>query len=215
MACSAGNVLLMTTNPATAALATDPRTAFDRAAALACDVVAGVRPDRLGAATPCPEYDVRALLGHLVSVLRRVAAVGRGEPALSVPQVTTDVPDDAWAGVARAAAEDIRGVWSDDAALTRELQLPFGTLPGAAALAIYTGEITTHTWDVAVATGQQPDWDDDVVAQALSAIRTKLPAAGRGPGIPFADAVPVPDDALPIDQLVAWQGRDPSWTPAA
>lgn len=205
----------MTAIPPPAALATDPRPAFDRAATLACDVVAGVRTDQLTAPTPCAEYDVRALVGHLVSVLRRIAAVGRGEPALSVPQVSADVPDDSWGAAARAAADDIREVWSDDAVLGRELQLPFGTLPGAAALATYTGEITTHTWDLAVATGQRPAWDDDVVAQALPAIRAKLPASGRGPGIPFADAVPVPDDAPPVDRLVAWQGRDPSWTPPA
>ena len=28
--------------------------------------------------------------------------------------------------------------------------------------------------------------------------------------IPFAEAVPVPDDAPAIDRLVAWNGRDPS-----
>lgn len=37
--------------------------------------------------------------------------------------------------------------------------------------------------------------------------------AERPPGIPFADAVPVPDDAPAVDRLVAWQGRDPRWRP--
>jgi hypothetical protein len=39
--------------------------------------------------------------------------------------------------------------------------------------------------------------------------------AERPPEIPFADAVPVPEDAPAIDRLVAWQGRDPHWRPAA
>src|SRR4051794_5368167 len=63
---------------------TDPRPAFAGAVALAVDTAAAVRPDQLDRPTPCPEYDVRALLGHLLSVLRRVAAVGRGAPPISV-----------------------------------------------------------------------------------------------------------------------------------
>ena len=31
--------------------------------------------------------------------------------------------------------------------------------------------------------------------------------------IPFAEAVPVPDDAPAIDRLVAWNGRDPARGP--
>ena len=46
-------------------------------------------------------------------------------------------------------------------------------------------------------------------------MRGKLPAAERPPGVPFADAVPVPDDAPVIDRLVAWQGRDPHWRPGS
>jgi uncharacterized protein (TIGR03086 family) len=195
-------------------LTTDPRPAFASATATAVAAATAVRPDQLDGPTPCTEYDVRALLGHLVSVLRRVAAVGRGEPPSSVPQVTTDVPDDGWGQAARAAADDVLAVWADDALLDRQLTLPFGTLPGAAALATYTGELTTHTWDLAAATGQVPEWDPRVVTAALAATRRALPAANRGEGIPFGPVVPVPDDAPPIDRLVAWQGRDPRWTPA-
>ncbi|MGY1619576.1 TIGR03086 family metal-binding protein [Geodermatophilus sp. SYSU D00691] len=192
---------------------TDPRPAFATATATAVAVLAAVRPDQLAGRTPCPKYDVRALVGHLVSVLRRVAAVGRGEHPFSVPQVTTGVPDDGWGAAARAAADDVLAVWADDALLGRQLVLPFGTFPGAAALATYTGEVTTHTWDVAVATGQTPAWDDDVVARALAAAQRALPADRRGPEVPFGDVVPTAEDAAGIDRLVAWQGRDPRWTP--
>ena len=83
-------------------------------------------------------------------------------------------------------------------------------------------ELTVHTWDLATATGQQPDWDDTVVTAALEA-RPILPAENRRAvfeeisaamgldevAIPFAEAVPVQDDAAAIDRLVAWNGRDP------
>src|SRR4051794_33513426 len=109
------------------ALPTDPRPAFATAVATAVDAIGAVRPDQLDGPTPCTKYDVRALLGHLVAVPRRVAAVGRGEPPFSVPQVTTGVPDDGWGAAARAAADDVLAVWAaDPGLLDRELTLPYG-----------------------------------------------------------------------------------------
>jgi uncharacterized protein (TIGR03086 family) len=192
----------------------DPRPAFLSAARTASDTVALVSPGQLADPTPCSEYDVRALLGHLVAVLHRVSALAAGLPAIGSVPPATGVPDDGWAPAARAAVVEVEAAWSDPVVLGREMRLPFGTLPGAAALAAYTGEVITHTWDLAVATGQTPDWDDDLLVDALAAVRSKLPA-DRGPGIPFAPAVPVPDDAPVIDRLVAWQGRDPHWRPRA
>jgi uncharacterized protein (TIGR03086 family) len=198
-----------------APMPTDPRPLFASAVATALDVTAAVRPDQLDGPTPCTDFDVRHLLGHLVAVLDRVAAVGRGEDPLSVPFVAQGVPDDGWPAAATAAARRMAEVWADDAVLDRLLRLPFGTLPGAAALAGYAGEVTTHTWDLAVATGQMPEWDPGVLTVALGAIRQKLPSAERGAQIPFADAVPVAADAPLVDQLVGWQGRDPGWTAPA
>jgi uncharacterized protein (TIGR03086 family) len=194
-------------------LPTDPRPAFATAVGTAVDAMSAVRPDQLAGATPCTEFDVRTLLGHLLSVLRRVAAVGRGEPPFSVPQVSTDVPDDGWGAAARGAADDVLAVWADDTLLDRELTLPYGTHRGGVALATYTGELSTHTWDLAVATGQSPTWDDDALTVGLAGSRHILPADGRGEFIPFAPAVPVAADAPLIEQLVAWQGRDPAWRP--
>jgi uncharacterized protein (TIGR03086 family) len=195
------------------ALPTDPRPALATAVSTAVEAMSAVRPDQFAGPTPCTEYDVRTLLGHLLTVLRRVAAVGRGEPPFSVPQVSTDVPDDGWAAAARAAADDVLAVWADDVLLDRELTLPFGTQRGAVALATYTGELSTHTWDLAAATGQSPAWDDDALTVGLAGSRHVLPAEGRGGRIPFAPVVPVPADAPLIEQLVGWQGRDPGWAP--
>lgn len=194
---------------------TDPRPLFARAVATAVTCTSGVRPDQLDGPTPCTDYDVRHLLGHLVAVLHRIAAVGSGADPFSVPQVVDGVPDDGWPTALTAAARRMTEVWADDAVLDRPLRLPFGTMPGAAALTSYAGEVTTHTWDLAVATGQVPEWDPEVLTVGLAAIRQKLPSPERGPQIPFADAVPVPADAPLVDQLVAWQGRDPGWTPPA
>jgi uncharacterized protein (TIGR03086 family) len=213
------------TTPAPLALDFDPRPLFSAAAATASVVIGAVRPDQLDGKTPCSEYDVRQLLGHLVSVLPRVAAMGRGSDPMSVGGDPGEVADDAWLPTWLAAVDDVQAAWRDDAALERKIVLPWATDTGAAALLGYVSEITVHTWDVARATGQEPAWNDDVLRNALDLMQSWLPGENRaemyaavhakmGPeaanyGDPFAEVVPVPDDAALIDRLVAWNGRRP------
>jgi uncharacterized protein (TIGR03086 family) len=199
----------------------DPRVVLDRAIATGATVIARVRPDQLTAPTPCSEMDVRTMLGHLVAVLDRIAALGQGEDPFAVTE--THAPDDGWPDAWTTSARRAADAWRDDAVLDRPMTLPWIQGSGAEVLASYFSELTVHTWDLAIATGQQPDWDDTVVTAALAA-RDILPAQNRRAlfeeisaamgldevAIPFAEAVPIPDDAPAIDRLVAWNGRDPS-----
>ena len=201
----------------------DSRTVFARAVALASAVIDAVEPEQLALPTPT-EMDVRQLLEHLVMVLRRVACAGRGEEPWSWPIDAPDA-DGRWSEAWREAAHDVQAAWTNDAVLTRPTTLPWGTFPGHDALDIYTNEVTVHTWDLARATGQQPEWDPAVIAVADAAIHSQLPLADRAPiwdavkaslppGVewedPFANAVDVPEDASAIHRLVAWNGRQPS-----
>lgn len=201
----------------------DPRALFGRAVALAGSVMADVRPGQLDDPTPCAEFDVRALLAHLGTVLHRVAALARGEDPFALPDV--HVADDGWVEAWFDSARDVEAAWSDDETLTRVMRLPWAELPGAGILAMYTAELTLHTWDMATATGQRPEWDERVVGVAYEAMRRALPAEGRTAmfeailaemaperreaGFPFAEPVDVPADSTLIDRLVAWSGRQP------
>lgn len=200
---------------------TDPRPILDRAIVTGGSVIARVRPDQLTAPTPCSEMNVRAILGHLVAVLDRIAALGQGDDPFAITE--TDAADDGWSDAWTTAASRAADAWRDDAVLERPMALPWIQGNGAEILATYFSELTVHTWDLAMATGQQPAWDDAVVTAALAA-REILPAENRRAlfeeisaamgldevAIPFAEAVPIPDDAPAIDRLVAWNGRDPS-----
>jgi uncharacterized protein (TIGR03086 family) len=97
---------------------------------------------------------------------------------------------------------------ADPSVLGKTVRMPFGTMPGGAAIAVYTSEITLHTWDLAKATDQRPAWQPDVLASAIASMQ-RVPASPRGGPVPFGPVIEVPDDAAPIDRLVAWSGRRP------
>lgn len=199
---------------------TDPRPILDRAIATAGSTIAGIGPEQLTDPTPCSDMDVRALLGHLVGVLDRVTALANGDDPFAVVEIVE--PDDRWVDAWAESGRRAATAWSDDAVLKRPMALPWIEGSGAEVLTSYFSELTVHTWDLATATGQRPDWDDTVIDAALGA-RQILPAENRlvlyeeisasmgidEVAVPFAEAVPVPDDAPAIDRLVAWNGRDP------
>ena len=200
----------------------DPRPILDRAIATGGVVIAGLRPKQLTDPTPCSDMNVRTLLTHFIGVLDRIAALGNGEDPFAVSE--TNVPDDRWADAWKESGRRATDAWTDDAVLERPMALPWIQGSGAEVLATYVSELTVHTWDLATATGQQPEWDDTVVTAALEAARQILPAENRRAlyeeistamgldevAVPFAEAVPIPDDAPAIDRLVAWNGRDPA-----
>jgi len=186
----------------------DPRPLLTSAMDQAGELIADVRPEQSSLPTPCDDYDVGRLIGHLQAVVRRVGVVLSGQPFWSVPREvdSTDWVADWAAG--RAATE---AVLADDACLTREVTVPWGTVDGASAAASYIGELSVHAWDLAAALGRTAELDDRLATAALPAYMAKVPAEPRGPEIPFGPVVEVGEDASPYERLVAWTGRDPRW----
>jgi uncharacterized protein (TIGR03086 family) len=189
----------------------DPRPLYRRAIAQTETAVAAVTPDQLSLPTPCTEYDVRALLAHIVGGLTRTARVGEGDPdALAHPAQASGVPDDAWAGAYRPAAGRAIAAWADDAKLDTLFEVPWGKVPGRIVIAGYIQEILAHGWDLAKATGQETERDPELALFALAGAKRILPPDIRGQeGVPFGPVVEPPADAGPYTQLAAWLGRHP------
>ena len=205
------NMTTETTSPTdTAPTTLDPRPAFATAVATARSVLAGVRPEQFDGSTPCTEFDVRTVAGHIVDVLHRLAHVGSGGLFDDAPASAEGVADSDLLAAFDDRNAAYQQVWSDDAVLTRLLTLPWAQMPGWIALSIYVSEVSVHTWDLAVATAQEVQWDDDVLHLALESMRQGLPAEGRdNPFVPFNPVVEVAANAPVIDRLVAWNGRRP------
>jgi uncharacterized protein (TIGR03086 family) len=79
--------------------------------------------------------------------------------------------------------------------------------PGQVIGLIGLTEVTIHGWDLARATGQHYEVDDEV-AEALLAHLTAFTADGPVEGL-FGPAVDVPDDLPAFDRALALSGRDP------
>ena len=190
--------------------ATDPRPMLHRAFDQASAVVSDARAVQQGDPTPCADFDVQTLVGHLVGVGRRVASIGRLESQAAADITVRGLAPEEWARAFDDARQDAFASWADGAVLARDVALPWATMPGTVVAQVYTLELTVHAWDLAAATGQLPTLDPELAKVSLPVAHQILPAdAPRDDMVPFGPIVAVPDDAPAYDRLVGYLGRPP------
>lgn len=185
----------------------DPRGYYRRALHWVTSLLEGVQPDQLNAQTPCSDFDVRALAGHLVATVDRARVIGEGGEVFSVPHVVIDVADDDWACAYKAAVEKMWPVWEPDGMLQREVSAPWGIIPGSAAIWGYLNETLVHGWDLAAATGQPAEADPEVAGAVLAIAELIIPDQPRGGQVPFFPAVDPAPGAGPTERLANWSGH--------
>ena len=127
---------------------------------------------------------------------------------IELPALDVDAdPAAAW----RQHAADIQAILDDPAG--RVLSNPnTGDKPVDEAIdQFYTTDVWMHSWDMAKALGREPDLGEERCRATLAALEP-LEELLRGSGH-YGPAVPVADDASAQDRLMAFIGRDPSWSP--
>ena len=181
--------------------------ALERAFASTKQVLAGVKPDQLDEKTPCESWDVRRLINHIVGGSHWFAA--STEAGESPAQSDTDYAAGDFVGAFDDGSAKAVAAFGAPGAQEKMIQLPFGTFPGAAFMALATTDTFTHGWDLARATGQDSNLDPELAAQLLEGARAFIPDAFRGPeGVaPFGPKVDVAEDAPAADQLAGFLGR--------
>lgn len=184
------------------------RAAYARGVETFGTVLVHVRPDQWTARTPCAEWDVWALLNHVVGENRWV-------PPLLAGQTITDVGDAlagdllggdphlAWDS-ARRAAEGAVAAAPDDRAVALSA--------GPTALTEYLWQLATdhliHAWDLAIATGQDLVFDDDL-AKAVEHWFADWEDLYRAAGA-IGPRAQLPDAASRQDRLLVAFGRVPA-----
>ena len=157
-------------------------------------------------ATPCDEWDVRALAGHVVAEWTLwTPSLLEGKTIEEVGDrfegdVLGDDPVAAWDAAAGLAAAAI-----SDASLDSTVHLSFGDFPASEYLMLVFSDLLVHSWDLDQALGNDAPLDPELVAACASwfadveELYRAAGAVGPRPDIP-ADA----DDQT---QLLAAFGR--------
>ncbi|GIJ24612.1 TIGR03086 family metal-binding protein [Micromonospora lutea] len=171
-----------------------------------------VHPGQWSATTPCPGWDVRTLVNHVVSEERWSVPLLAGR---TVEQVGDRYGGDQLGGdpveAAREAAAQAEVAATSPGALDRTVHLSAGATPAEEYLHQLLAEHLVHGWDLAVAIGEDPTMDADTIAEAA---RWYLHHAEdyRRNGL-VGPEVELPAGASEQDRLLAAFGRDPDWAP--
>lgn len=171
---------------------------FDRATTWTQGKIASLTPEQLDAQTPCEDWDVRALLNHLLAGQRMFVRSARGEeraapPSGQPPDLVGDDPAAQFEAARRESLDAFRAAGDDQARL----------------IGIAFADSLIHGWDLAKATGQDATMPGDLAAAAYGLLEGRISDEARGPGKPFAPGVEVAADASAQDKLVAYCGRTP------
>jgi uncharacterized protein (TIGR03086 family) len=150
--------------------------------------------------TPCPDWNSRDLVAHVVDTHRQVLATLTDEPVDKVGD-----RDDVVAAFREIRAEVEKALAEDELALRPVRffgnEAEFATLVGG----LLCTDTIIHTWDLCQAAGLEDSLDEDGVEQAMALLQS-FGDAIRAPG-GFAAELPAPADASPQDKLMLFAGR--------
>ncbi|MEV4543283.1 TIGR03086 family metal-binding protein [Micromonospora echinaurantiaca] len=172
----------------------------------------GVTDDQLASPTPCERWTVGDLLDHLLglTVAFRVAAekgpdaapAGPGDP--SVANL-----DPQWRSRLPVQLDELVAAWRAPAAWTGETAAGGVVLPAEIMGIVALNELVVHGWDLASATGQPYDVDDQTVETVHRLVSQQASSDGT-PGL-FGPSITPPAGASLLDRVLGLTGRDPGW----
>lgn len=174
-------------------------------------LVAGVPDDAWSRPTPCSEWDVRALVNHVVGEDKWTEPLVEGRTVAEVgDRFDGDLLGRDPAGAASQAGKEAVAAFAASDALERTIHVSYGDIPGEEYAWQLFADHVIHGWDLAAATGQQPRLQAGVVEalQEWFGQREELYRQGGAVGA----RVDLGSDATPAQRLLAAFGRDPSWS---
>lgn len=181
----------------------EPIDTLDRAVTAATTVVDGIADDQLDLPSPCTEWNVRAVLNHVVTgqLMAQAMLVGRSHPDRKADHLGRR-PKATFTGT----IAETRDALGQPGVMERTLTTPFGEQPGATVAFMLAVELVVHGWDLARATDQSTDLDPELAEAMLVRVRDQL---GERPRhlTPYGEPQPVPAQATAADRLAAYLGR--------
>lgn len=177
--------------------------------------IATVPADRWQSPSPCPGWNARDVVAHVINEARRILATVQGvepEPLYGIgvadmgtlPQMSDRAdPAAAWDQISRGITTAI-----DDPACRRaQLPTPVGPQPFADIVEALPEDVLIHTWDLARATGGDERLDPELVAHVYAHLKP-MDEALRQPWA-FGPKVPTPPGADLQTMFLCFVGRQP------
>jgi uncharacterized protein (TIGR03086 family) len=182
-----------------------------RALALTSTVVDQVRPGDAGRPTPCPPWDLQALLAHMIGQNHGFADAVESSADVPVtafaPRRYAERPGTEW----KASCDRILGVFARCDPRRPVLLPEISTeqrFPAATVVGFHLLDTVVHGWDVATSLDVPYRPDDDLVAVTLRLAELVPDGPDRErPNAAFRPAVPTADDADPWLRALARLGR--------
>lgn len=159
--------------------------------------------------TPVVEWTARDIVDHFVGWVPGMLIEGTPSLQLTPGPPVADDPAAAWDHFRRqlqAVLDD-----PDQAGLVHDHPMTGSRRLDETIDGFTTADIFMHTWDLARATGQDVEFDQEYAAELDAGMR-QMGEAIRSSG-QFGEEQPVPDGASAMDRLIAYIGRDPRWSP--
>jgi uncharacterized protein (TIGR03086 family) len=173
------------------------------------DLVDGAEPSNWGRPTPCSEYDVKDLIGHMVGWSASFEAAANGRTPEGDP--TAYQPSEKSAAEFRAAADSIVAGWTANG-LDREVSLVGASgMPGQMVFEMTLVEYLAHGWDLGKATGQPLRYTEEEAQNILERAQQGPMASNeyRGEGKSFGKIVDVAATAPALERFAGFMGRTP------
>jgi uncharacterized protein (TIGR03086 family) len=169
---------------------------FESAAKESRRILAGVKEEQLGDSTPCSEWDVKALLSHMIDGANYgVSALSGAEPAKSDGSLQAyDAATSRLIELAKAPGN-----------MERKIQFGAGEMTGGEAMAILFMDNFVHGWDLAKATNQDTRLDSRLTETVHTMFAPQMDMLRQSDR--FGPEVKVPDDSNTQVKMLGMMGR--------
>jgi uncharacterized protein (TIGR03086 family) len=179
---------------------------FEAASDTFDDKLHQVPPDGWGNPTPCTEWDVHALVNHVVGEHRWVEPLMAGKTIADVGSgldgdLLGEDPTAAW----HHATGPSHAAFAEPGAMDSTVHLSYGDERAAAYCEQLIFDNVVHAWDLARGAGVDDTLPPDLVEWSIGWVTPILPmltASGA-----FGEVLEVSDDADPQTRLLAMVGR--------
>ncbi len=174
---------------------------YERITAQFTERARAVPADDWGRPSPCEGWTARDVVGHLTEWIPAFFG-SHGVEFPAHPSVGED-PVGAWEAVQGTLARAL----DDPTTADRTVETPLGRHSLAETVdMIVTGDVFTHTWDLARATGQDETLDADQLQRMTASMGTVPEEVLRAGGM-FGPPIDVPADADDQTRYLAYVGR--------